>query len=65
MPMTIDYGKTYSLDKFVYTPRQDNGGNGNVSKMKVESPRRRKLDRLGVQTWDKQGQRPRMRPRAG
>ena len=36
-PMTIDYGKNYKLDKFVYTPRQDNGGNGNVSKMKIET----------------------------
>ena len=53
MPMTIDYGKTYNLDKFIYTPRQDNGGNGNVAKMKVEIS----LDGahwidLGVQQWD-------------
>ena len=57
MPMTIDYGKTYSLDKFVYTPRQDNGGNGNVAKMKVEIS----LDGahwvdLGVQEWDNKGE---------
>ena len=56
MPMTIDYGKTYQLDKFVYTPRQDNGGNGNVSKMKVETS----LDGVnwvdhGVQQWDNSG----------
>mgnify|MGYP002732188005 CR=1 FL=1 len=57
MPMTIDYGKTYNLDKFVYTPRQDNGGNGNVAKMKVEIS----LDGahwvdLGVQEWDNKGE---------
>ena len=37
MPMTIDYGQAYALDKFVYTPRQDNGGNGSVISMKVET----------------------------
>lgn len=36
-PMTIDYGKAYQLDRFVYTPRQDNGGNGNVARMKIET----------------------------
>lgn len=36
IPMTIDYGEAYALDKFVYTPRQDNGGNGNISQMKIE-----------------------------
>lgn len=36
-PMTIDYGKAYQLDKFVYTPRQDNGGNGNIGRMKIET----------------------------
>lgn len=57
MPMTIDYGKTYSLDKFVYTPRQDNGGNGNVSKMKVEvSLDGANWTDLGVQTWDNKGE---------
>lgn len=56
MPMTIDYGKTYKLDKFVYTPRQDNGGNGNVAQMKVETS----LDGAhwkdhGIQNWDNSG----------
>lgn len=56
MPMTIDYGKTMKLDKFVYTPRQDNGGNGNVAQMKVETS----LDGVhwqdhGVQNWDNTG----------
>lgn len=36
-PMVIDYGQAYQLDKFVYTPRQDNGGNGNVVSLKVET----------------------------
>ena len=56
MPMTIDYGKTFAFDKFVYTPRQDNGGNGNVAQMKVETS----LDGVhwkdfGVQEWDNAG----------
>lgn len=51
-PMTIDYGRGYQLDRFVYTPRQD-GGNGNVSRMKVETS----LDGVhwqdhGVAEWD-------------
>ncbi|MBE6469382.1 MAG: hypothetical protein E7001_05415 [Coriobacteriaceae bacterium] len=56
MPMTIDYGKVLKLDKFVYTPRQDNGGNGNVAKMKIETS----LDGAhwvdhGVAEWDNTG----------
>ncbi|WP_195420310.1 TIM-barrel domain-containing protein, partial [Collinsella sp. D33t1_170424_A12] len=56
MPMTIDYGKVLKLDKFVYTPRQDNGGNGNVAKMKIETS----LDGAhwvdhGVTNWDNTG----------
>ncbi|MDO4436487.1 MAG: glycoside hydrolase family 31 protein [Coriobacteriaceae bacterium] len=56
LPMTIDYGKTFQLDKFVYTPRQDNGGNGNVAEMKVETS----VDGAhwkdhGVQKWDNSG----------
>lgn len=56
MPMTIDYGKVLKLDKFVYTPRQDNGGNGNVAKMKIETS----LDGAhwvdhGVTNWDNKG----------
>ena len=56
MPMTIDYGKTFEMDSFVYTPRQDNGGNGNVAQMKVETS----LDGVhwkdfGVQEWDNTG----------
>lgn len=55
-PMTIDYGKTFPFEKFVYTPRQDNGGNGNVSKMKIESS----LDGVhwkdhGEHVWDNAG----------
>lgn len=54
--MTIDYGKVYQLDKFVYTPRQDNGGNGNVAQMKVETS----IDGVHWQThptprWDNVG----------
>lgn len=37
MPMTIDYGQAYQLEEFVYTPRQDNGGNGSVISLKVET----------------------------
>ncbi|QWT17625.1 discoidin domain-containing protein [Collinsella sp. zg1085] len=37
VPLTLDYGKAYQLDKFVYTPRQDNAGNGNIKRMKVET----------------------------
>ena len=56
MPMTIDYGKAYQLDKFVYTPRQDNGGNGNVAEMKIETS----MDGVhwtdhGIQKWDNAG----------
>ena len=56
MPMTLDYGKSFQLDKFVYTPRQDNGGNGNVAEMKVETS----MDGAhwtdhGVQKWDNTG----------
>lgn len=55
-PMTIDYGKAYQLDKFVYVPRQDNGGNGNVGKMKLETS----MDGVHWQehetdTWDNSG----------
>ncbi len=57
MPMTIDYGKVYALDEFVYTPRQDNGGNGNVAKMKIETS----VDGAhwqdhGVAEWDNKGE---------
>lgn len=57
VPMTIDYGKVYALDQFVYTPRQDNGGNGNVSKMKIETS----VDGAhwqdhGVAEWDNKGE---------
>lgn len=56
IPMTIDYGEAYALDKFVYTPRQDNGGNGNISQMKVEVS----LDGThwtdcGTHDWDNSG----------
>lgn len=56
MPMTIDYGKVYKLDKFVYTPRQDNGGNGNVARMKIETS----IDGVhwtehDAGTWDNKG----------
>ena len=56
MPMTIDYGKSFQLDKFVYTPRQDNGGNGNVAQMKIETS----MDGAhwtdhGVTDWDNSG----------
>ena len=56
LPMTIDYGKVYQLDKFVYTPRQDNGGNGNVAQMKIETS----VDGVhwqdhGVTDWDNSG----------
>ncbi|MDY4041817.1 MAG: glycoside hydrolase family 31 protein [Collinsella sp.] len=56
-PMTIDYGKVFQLDRFVYTPRQDNGGNGNVAKMKVETS----IDGVHWQehdagTWDNAGE---------
>lgn len=57
MPMTIDYGKVYALDEFVYTPRQDNGRNGNVAKMKIETS----VDGAhwqdhGVAEWDNKGE---------
>lgn len=57
MPMTIDYGKVYALDEFVYTPRQDDGGNGNVAKMKIETS----VDGAhwqdhGVAEWDNKGE---------
>lgn len=57
MPMTIDYGKVYALDEFVYTPRQDNGANGNVAKMKIETS----VDGAhwqdhGVAEWDNKGE---------
>ncbi len=57
IPMTIDYGKVYALDEFVYTPRQDNGGNGNVAKMKIETS----VDGAhwqdhGVAEWDNKGE---------
>lgn len=56
IPMTIDYGEAYALDKFVYTPRQDNGGNGNISQMKIEVS----LDGAhwtdcGTHDWDNSG----------
>lgn len=56
IPMTIDYGEAYALDKFVYTPRQDNGGNGNISQMKIEVS----LDGThwtdcGTHDWDNSG----------
>ena len=36
IPLTVEYEKAYKLDKIEYYPRTD-GGNGTVSKMKLES----------------------------
>ena len=36
IPLTIDYGMVYEMDKFVYTPRTG-AGNGTVTSMKIET----------------------------